>query len=205
MQLASPSYDSDTARGVTIRHNLANALHRQGKIEEAKTINDELLAWYNNDRGKAVVPRRVYLIMMNLKADIITHCVEDNRSTPYVMQEERLQLCMSVYNESRELLGMGDIDTWIAVNNVLGSLVSLNRYSELGSIIQENLKKVIPAQQKVEGAFARTLALTYDFAMVFLNHLQNSAGLGEAITQEFQQLLTIWARQPSATSQKLSS
>ena len=101
------------------RHNLAYALLRSDRHAEAKAINDALLAFCETDGGIKVVGKKLHLIMLNLQILIMRMADDAWRN-----EEAVLALYDRVFRETYANYGVHDIDTWIALNNRIGSLKS---------------------------------------------------------------------------------
>ncbi|KAK5716359.1 hypothetical protein LTR17_016402 [Elasticomyces elasticus] len=174
---------------VIIKHNLANVLGRQGKTAEAEKINDEVLAWSFTAEGKVVVPRSLVLVMMNLKAHIRKRYASSDSGLKDSLDEEVLETYLFVYHESLELLGIADINTWIAANNAIEELHTLQRYSEEGQILETILTASISAKVRVEGKFAVTFWNTYFRALQYRYAVRLDSGDAMEITSGFSELL----------------
>lgn len=200
-QLASGLVDERTAAGVNIKHNLAHALLQQGKLEDARVINNELLEFSETEEAKSVVSPRLYLILLNLKASIIRRsgfrraahngfvCMDP---LPLADEEARLHIHELVFTESVKQLGIEDIDSWKAINNLTGFLAEAVQYSKMGPILQQVLPAGIAAKITIEGKFETPIKEITAKANLYLDFLVSSRGQNESVTEDFRKLLTEW-------------
>ncbi|KAF1830423.1 FabD/lysophospholipase-like protein [Decorospora gaudefroyi] len=141
-QLASGIVDEWTTRGIIIRHNLAHSLYHQ-----------------------VAVSRRVYLIMLNLRSMIIrdmslrakNKTQDDRDSSRASLREELLRLHRLVFKESFDVLGIEDIDTWKAANNLTSCLTMFFMVIECHPILSVLLTAGIVAKVRAEGKFKTVL------------------------------------------------
>jgi tetratricopeptide (TPR) repeat protein len=179
-QLQSKAIRGDPTAEAYVKHNLAHALRDQGALEEARIINDELLAWSESAEGREVVPRSLYLVMMNLKAHIRADASSQSNSDEY-NHDEILKIYLFVYHESLELLGPANIDTWKGANNALSLLLELQRYDEAAPILKTLLTACVSANIRVEGAFAKTFSITWSQSLQYLTMLRINGKENEII------------------------
>lgn len=167
-QISSGRVDPWNAKGINIRHNLAHALHHQQKYDQAKLINNELLEFAKTEAGGKEVTRRLYLIMLNLRCQILRtvdpakrndamRLVPPPMNISVELREELRAIHMMVLTESVEQLGFEDVDTWKAINNMCGFLSFHSLQSESPPILKYVLKAGIEADVKAEGHFRATL------------------------------------------------
>jgi tetratricopeptide (TPR) repeat protein len=166
-QLQSKAIRGDPTAEAYAKHNLANALKNQGALEEARMINDELLAWSESAEGREAVPRSLYLVMMNLKAHIRADASTQSNSDEY-NHDEILKIYLFVYHETLELLGPANIDTWKGANNALFLLFKLQRYDEAAPILKILLTACVSANIRVEGAFAEVFFIIWSRSLRYL-------------------------------------
>ncbi|PVH95139.1 hypothetical protein DM02DRAFT_691373 [Periconia macrospinosa] len=208
-QLASGIVGEWTARGITIRHNLAWALFEQGKLEEADSTNAALLQFAETDAGKVAVSRRLYLIMLNLRCRIIRKMSSraDDRSmdnwddSMTQAKEELLQVYGLVFKESLEVWGIEDIDTWKAANNLTGCLIDYGMIIECYSILSAVLTAGIVAKVRGQGKFKVTLNNLTKTTKVCLHDLQWSGTQGKLKVEECRRLLHEWRKSSSCTAE----
>lgn len=204
-QLASGLVDEWSSEGVIIRHNLAHALVKQGKFEEAESLNIALLDYAVTEAGKKNVSPRVNLIMLNLRCQILLHNsgrrhLEDpDRATT---QEKRLEVYKLVFKESLQQLGIHDIDTWKAINNLISCLLELIMISGCGPILRQVLLAGIASQVKAEGRFTVTLCQITANAQQYLEYLEDTQDATETGVVEFRQLLRDWIASSGSSSVK---
>ncbi|KAM0323171.1 hypothetical protein ACHAQA_009021 [Verticillium albo-atrum] len=106
-----------TAWALITKHNSAHALHRGGHSRAARSVVDEVLENVRDPNGELRVNRREYLAFLNLKADLLLHGGDGPDDA-----NEGLHLFTQVYEEQFATTGVTDSDTWIAANNVVGTL-----------------------------------------------------------------------------------
>lgn len=177
-QLQSKCVDPWSGDGIVARHNLAHTLLKRGKVEEAREINDELLDFCETKAGMHVVGKRLHLIMLNLKALIIRSGGNFDQH-----QEEVVQIYNRVFRESQDHLGIGDVDTWIATNNLCGILLQQDRINDMKPVLWETITGAIATKIKAEGKFGTSVVEVYHKAGVY-SQSNNSA--------ELQELLEVW-------------
>ncbi|KAF2623203.1 hypothetical protein BU25DRAFT_414482 [Macroventuria anomochaeta] len=206
-QLGSGLVDEWTTRGVNIRHNLAHSLFHQDKIEEAEEINAALLEFAETDAGKVAVPRRLFLIMLNLRCQIIRtmssraddQSGEDWESSQVHLIEEQLRIHGLVLEESLEVLGIEDVDTWKAANNLTGCLSTFDRWIECQPILDAVLTAGIVAKVRGEGKFKVTLNEVTKTAENCLDALEASNAKDETSIEQFRRLLREWMNSSGCT------
>lgn len=155
------------------KHNLANCLWKQGRNSEAKAINDEVLEAAESDDGKRMVSKTNYLAMLNLKAHLISS--EVNRGDPKARTSESASLALPIYQrvfaESMTALGINNIDTWKAANNVLKELISEKRYIDAAKLLQVLLEATSKENILIQGKFRVTFEITCRNAVFVLASL----------------------------------
>jgi tetratricopeptide (TPR) repeat protein len=199
-QLASGIVDEWTASGINIRHNLAHSLYHQGKLEEADSTNAALLQFAETDAGKVAVSRRLYLIMLNLRCQIIrtvSSRAEDQNTDMWDnsmtrIREELLQIHGLVFKESLEVLGIEDVDTWKAANNLTGCLSLFGMVIECYPILSAVLTAGIVAKVRGEGKFKVTLNDLTRTTNNCLDSLERSRIQDKLKVEEFRRLLHEW-------------
>ena len=185
-QLQSGHLDPWSSQGIVARHNLAHALLKQGRFEEAMAVNTELLAFCETENGIQVVGKTLHLIMLNLRALIFR-----SDGSFEVNKEEVVEIYRRVFRESQDHLGIKEVDTWIATNNVCGILLQLNRVEEMGPILWEAIPCAIAAKVKTEGKFDRCTMQVYHKAIQYVESVPSKhENCKETI--EFKELLETW-------------
>jgi tetratricopeptide (TPR) repeat protein len=186
-QLQSGHLDPWSSQGIVARHNLAHALLKQGRFEEAMAVNTELLAFCETENGIRLVGKPLHLIMLNLRALIFRSdgSLEANK-------EEVVEIYKRVFRESQEHLGIKEVDTWLATNNVCGILLQLNREGEMGPILWEAIPRAIAAKIKTEGKFDQCVMEVYHKAIQYLESVPSKHGGNCKETIEFKELLETW-------------
>ena len=160
-QLQNKSVIGSPTKEVVVKHNLAHALHHVGQNESAKQINDELLAWSDTTEGKEAIPPSLRLIMMNLRL-LISEAAHLKSSRPEkAVQEDILRTRELIYQQSRNLGGITDIDTWKAMNNLLGELLRSDKIDEARGVLQEILQACCSITLTIEGQLAETFSISY--------------------------------------------
>jgi len=200
-QLATGLVNDWDAEGISIRHNLAHSLFHQKKFEEASAINSALLRFAVTEAGKKEVSPRLYLTMLNLRCMIVRDYapprVDHNRA---VQQEpggtqsrgEQLQIYRLVFKESLEQLGIEDVDTWKAVNNLINCLSSYLMLAECGPVLWQVLPGGIAAKIRAEGKFEITLKNMTDTARGYLEYLEGSQNQDAKAAEDFRKLFQEW-------------
>jgi tetratricopeptide (TPR) repeat protein len=200
-QLATGLIDEKSPEGLTIKHNLAHTLLKLHKIEEAKAINRELLEFAESAEGKSIVSIRLYLIMLNLKATILrmsdsrTSWEEGNvypESANPGSNREQLRIHELVCKLSTEKLGMEDIDTWKAFNNLIGFYNENKLCKNMGQIFPDILRDGLAAKIIADGKFRKCLSEITENARHYLEFLVTSESEKSATAVEFAALLAEW-------------
>lgn len=200
-QLATGLVDEWSAKGIVIRHNLAHSLFHQHKLQEAMALNRSLLDFAETDAGKKEVDPRLYMIMLNLKCMIIRSTatygdqnqqLDIQNSTDTHAIDEQHKIHTLVMMTSIEHLGLEDIDTWKAINNLIGFLSSTYRWIDCGTVLREVLPVGIKAKVKVDGKFAITLSDLTKKALNYLSHLESTSSSNSADVEEFSKLTEDW-------------
>jgi tetratricopeptide (TPR) repeat protein len=173
------------------RHNIAFGLLHSGKRAEAKEINDELLRYCETEEGKKAVDKKLHLIMLNLKLLII-------RMGPDVWQqlEEIVALYERIFFEHLSHFGIRDRETWISLNNYLGSLTQSLRMEEVGEVLWSVLPAAIAAKVKADGRIAISMGEIQQTSHLYLSCLyegQVSGADDGPRTAEFARLLERWS------------
>lgn len=184
-QLQSNAVDPQTSFGTAIRHNLAHSLLEQGKVAEANEINQELLAFSDTEEGRLVVDLRLRTIMLNLQARILCESMGED--------EQRSQIYHRVFAESLEVLGIENVETWKAANNLVGFLYERSHHDAIEQVLRKVLPAGIVAKVKCEGKFRITMCNLYDAANEYLYYLSTSADTNASATTEIRDLLIRWA------------
>jgi hypothetical protein len=206
-QLESGIVDEWTAGGINIRHNLAHSLFHQGKLEEANSANTALLQFAETDAGKIAVSRRLYLIMLNLRCQIIrtmSSRAEDKNTVNWDnstirIREELLQIHGLVFRESLEVLGIEDVDTWKAANNLTGCLSNFGMVIECYPILSTVLTAGIVAKVRGEGKFKVTLNEITRTTNNCLDSLERSQIQDKLKVEECRRLLHEWMKSSGST------
>lgn len=207
-QLASGLVDDWTAQGINIRHNLAHSLFHQDKLEEANSMNRELLEFADTEAGEVVVTRRLYLIMLNLRCQIMRgiagkaeNRTEDNWENSMIpIREELLRIHRLVFVESLELLGIEDVDTWKAANNITGCLGTFGMMAECYPFLSIILTAGIAAKMRCEGKFDVTMSQLTRTANHCLDTLERSQIYDKSKVEDFGRLVQEWMRSSGCTS-----
>jgi hypothetical protein len=200
-QLATGLVNEWNAKGITIRHNLADALARQCKFEEAKELNSTLLKFAETDMGKQKVNPRLYLTMLNLRCMILRHTAGGGETAIYggffslgsslpLVNEELHRTYILVYKESMKHFGIEDCDTWEAANNLTGYLEGVWQWAECGSVLRQVFATGIEFKVRAEGKFTNTLSELRFRAEQYVESFGGTIG-AEKI-QEFRKLLKEW-------------
>jgi len=201
-QLATGLVNEWNAEGITIRHNLAHALAKQRKFEEAKELNSTLLGFAETDMGKQKVNPRLHLIMLNLRCMILRRTtgggeiamyggfVSSDSSLIPLANEELHSTYILVYKESMKQFGIEDSDTWRAANNLTGYLEGVFQWAECGSVLQQVFATGIEFKVRAEGKFTVTLQELRFRAERYVESFGDTIG-AEKI-QEFGKLLKEW-------------
>lgn len=186
-QLRCQQAEQWSAEDVLRRHNLAYGLLRNGKHTEAKEVNDELLRYCETDDGIRVVGKRLHLIMLNLKLLIM-------RMGNDVWQniDEIVALYDRVFCETLSNAGIDDRETWIALNNLLGSLSQALRMSEAGDVLWSILPIAIASNVKADGGIAIPMRQIHLTATLYLSYLSKGESADHLRAAEFAQLLETW-------------
>ncbi|KAK4149459.1 hypothetical protein C8A00DRAFT_37943 [Chaetomidium leptoderma] len=192
-QLRCQEAEQWAAEDVLHRHNLAYGLLRNGKHAEAKELNDELLRYCETEDGIRVVGKKLHLIMLILKLLIM-------RMGKDVWQDldEIVALYDRVFCENLSNFGIHDRETWIALNNRLGSLSQALRMDEVGDVLWSILPFAIAANVKADGRVAISMWEIHQIATNYSSYLSegNVNGPAEnprARVAEFAQLLERWS------------
>ncbi|RDW56410.1 hypothetical protein BP6252_14164 [Coleophoma cylindrospora] len=203
--LATGLIDEWSHEGLVTRHNLAHALLRQEKIEEAKDLNNTLLAFAEVEVQKNPDLRRDYLIMLNLRSRILRRTPKESQiSSTGILgpshahgafwnnNEDVISIHERVFKESVEQLGFEDIDTWKAINNLVYCLSMTFRRPAEGRILMQVLPAGIEARVRAEGKFTTTIQSTTDAAENYLDLLEDTQGRDSKAATEFRLLLHSW-------------
>ncbi|KAE9363930.1 hypothetical protein N431DRAFT_550611 [Stipitochalara longipes BDJ] len=186
-QLQSEHIDPWSSHGIVARHNLAHTLLKRGQVEEATEINNELLEFCETKEGILVVGKRLHLIMLNLRALIIR-----SGSNFDQRKEEVLQIYNRVFRESQDYLGVGEVDTWIATNNICGILLQLDQMCNMEHILWETITRAIATKIKIEGKFDTSMVGVYHKAGEYSEYLDSHHGVNSRNSLEFKELLEAW-------------
>jgi hypothetical protein len=187
-QLRCQQAEQWSAEDVLHRHNLAYGLLRNGKHVEAKAINDELLKYCETNEGIEVVGKKLHLIMLNLKVLIMRMESDVKENLDEIVALYDRVLCETLSN-----FGIHDTDTWIALNNRLGSLSQALRMSEVGDVLRSILPIAIAANVKSDGRLAISMSEIYCTATLYLSY-HSKEGLAEnQRATELAQLLERWS------------
>ncbi|KAK4097167.1 hypothetical protein N658DRAFT_527257 [Parathielavia hyrcaniae] len=187
-QLRCQQAEQWSAEDVLRRHNLAYGLFRNGKHAKAKDINGELLRYCDTDDGIRVVGKKLHLIMLNLRLLIMR-----TRSDVWQNFDEIIALYDRIFCETLSAFGIHDRDTWIALNNRLGSLAQAMRMSEMGEVLRAVLPIAIAANVKADGRVAISMGEIQQNATFYLDHLSQGGLEGDlSATAEFAHLLETW-------------
>jgi hypothetical protein len=187
-QLRCQQAEQWSAEDVLHRHNLAYGLLRNGKHLEAKAINDELLRYCETDDGIEVVGKKLHLIMLNLKVLIMRMESDVKENLDEIVALYDRVLCETLSN-----FGIHDTDTWIALNNRLGSLSQALRMSEVGDVLRSILPIAIAANVKSDGRLAITMSEIYYNATLYLNYHSKGDLADNQRATELAQLLERWS------------
>ncbi|KAF5547046.1 calcium-independent phospholipase A2 [Fusarium phyllophilum] len=103
-------------------HNKAHSLHRLARFDEAEALNLEVLKDSLKSDGSIKVGHRSYHAFLNLRGQIIAS--KENASPDQHM--EALEIFSVVFQDTLGTHGIGSLDTWVAVNNVLSELAALD-------------------------------------------------------------------------------
>jgi hypothetical protein len=206
-QLASGLVDDWTAQGINIRHNLAHSLFHQDKLEEASLINGALLKFADTEAGAVVVTKRLYLIMLNLRCQIMRaiagkaeNRIEDNWENSMIpIREELLRIHKLVFEESFTVLGIEDIDTWKAANNITGCLGTFGMMSECYPFLSIILTAGIAAKMRCEGKFNVTMSQLTSTANQCLDTLERSRMCDKSKIEDFRRLVQEWMKSSGCT------
>ncbi|EAQ84418.1 hypothetical protein CHGG_08432 [Chaetomium globosum CBS 148.51] len=175
------------------RHNLAYGLLRSGKRAEAKEINDELLRYCETDEGIKVVGKKLHLIMLNLKVLVMR-----TGTDVWLNLDEIVALYERIFLEHLSHFGINDKETWISLNNCLGSLSQALRMDEVGDVLWAVLPAAIGANVKADGSIAISMLEIYGVAMLYRDYLSKRRAVDGTETAtsratEFAQLLERWS------------
>jgi tetratricopeptide (TPR) repeat protein len=136
--------------------------------------------------------------MLNLRALIIRSGGNSDQH-----KEEVLQIYNRVFRESQDYLGIGEVDTWIATNNICGILLQLDRISNMEPVLWETITRAIATKIKTEGKFDTSVVEVYHKAGVYSQYLDSRHGVNSKNSLEFKELLEAWrftGRLENATS-----
>ncbi|KAM0082382.1 hypothetical protein ACKRZS_005454 [Fusarium odoratissimum] len=122
IQRMGPQSPSVESAQLVARHNQAHSLHRLARFDEAEVLNLEVLKDSLRSDGSVKVDRRSYHAFLNLRGQIIAD--KDNASPNQHM--EALEIFNLVFQATLATHGIGSLDTWVAVNNVLSALEALD-------------------------------------------------------------------------------
>ena len=186
-QLQSEYIDPWSGHGIVARHNLAHTLLKRGRVQEATEINNELLEFCETEAGIDVAGKRLHLIMLNLRALIIRSGDDFDRR-----KEEVVQIYNRVFRESQDYFGIGDVDTWIATNNICGILLQLDRISDVKPVLWETIRGAIATKIKPEGKFGTSVVEVYHKAGIYSQYLDSHHGVNANHSVEFKELLEVW-------------
>jgi hypothetical protein len=115
------------------------------------------------------------------------------------IREELLQMYRLVFKESFEVLGIEDVDTWKAANNLTGCLSSFGMFIECYSILSTVLTAGIVAKVRGEGKFKVTLdGLTMN-TNNWLESLERSQIQDRLKVEECRRLLHEWIKSSGCT------
>jgi hypothetical protein len=204
-QLGTGLIDEWSHKGLITRHNLAHALFHQEKLEEAENLNKALLAFVEVEVQKNPELRRDYLIMLNLRCQILrAFRMKSNissssnlgpspaESVVWRTHKDLLHIHELVFEKSLEQLGIEDVDTWKAVNNLVSCLSECYLWAACGHILMQVLSAGIEGNVRAEGKFAVTLQGVTDIAKTYLDFLEASQGSDSKSATEFRLLLQNW-------------
>ena len=179
--------DEWTTEDVLHRHNLAHGLLYKGKHAEAAELNEQLIKYAETPQGMAIVGKKLYLIMLNLKILIM-------RKGKNVWQryDEIVDLYDQVFCDNLGSFGIHDRETWIALNNRVGSLNEAFRMEEAGDVLQSVLPLAIAAKVKADGRVVVPMAEIYRVATSYVAWVSRRFGSDDSQLTEFKQLLERW-------------
>jgi len=203
--LATGLVDEWSHEGLVMRHNLAHALFHQGKLEEAKDLNHALLEFSEVEVKNNPDLRRNYLIMLNLRCQILRKSPKpDTMSSIGILDASRTQSTLwpiykdvvniheRVFEESLEQLGLEDIDTWKAINNLANCLSEMCLWPACGRILMQVLPAGIEAKVKAEGKFSVTLQNVTECVERYADFLEGTEGKDSQAASGFRLLLQGW-------------
>ncbi|KAG5790214.1 hypothetical protein H9Q69_010714 [Fusarium xylarioides] len=171
-KLGSQSSLVDSAMLVSL-HNKAHSLHRLARFDEAEALNLEVLKDSLGSDGSVLVDHRAYHAFLNLRGQIIVD--KDNASPNQHM--EALEIFSLVFQDTLGTHGIGGLDTWIAVNNVLSELVALEGDSRVQLTSLEIFELLFSLATK-QGLPRRSSHPKFQYALwVFLGHVNDSLQL----------------------------
>ena len=144
-------------------HNIANEMKNQGRLVEAKSLNDESLSIAEKLHRSNKIEERAYMAMLNLKAHIIMRSLRQSVPAPTdanKQEHEAKRIYLHVFEQSFNLFGVADSDTWKAVNNSVSTLLNGKCYKGAIRIVLKLGNAALTADLILEGQLLETFGLT---------------------------------------------
>lgn len=152
-----------------LKHNLAHSLAYQGRLDEARSINNYLVNFAESPAGESCIDQSLYLIMMNLKGHILEGAIrrELENDTQFAgsgaylaKRQEQLSIYSFVFEGSMKVLGIEDVDTWKAANLTVRSLTQMGNLEEAMHLLKSSLTKATEANLHIQGQLRETVSVT---------------------------------------------
>ena len=143
--------------------SLIGTLEQQGKLQEARKLNDELLD--SMDEHQQMVHREQFLSIYAHKALILKKMRQGSDAEPAVVLTENeeiaiLQIFRDVFNEARATHPMTDISLWINCNNLLRELFNKGEMRKAAEILTSMLTEAVESESRFEGTIIVVFAYT---------------------------------------------
>lgn len=161
-------------------HNIANVIYRQGRMDEAKSLNQESLKMVDSIKDTAISQDvakndRPYLAMLNLRAHIIWRSLRNLAVTDKYAGEQGLEaqnVYLLVFQKTFDLFGVKDIDTWKAANNCVHTALERKQFGKAINLLLQIGLAAKAVDMTFDGQLLETFTITTNFVQTLRSNLR---------------------------------
>ena len=159
------------------RIEVVKTLIRQGRFQEAKKMNNELLE--SMDELQRTVHRGTFSLLYGQKAVILSKIRKGSDTEPATVladDEEKaiLQIFKDLFNEDKATLLLTDRDLWIGCETLVRELEFKGETQKAARILVDMLTEAVESKLRIEGKMIRTFGHLVRTGLMVINSLHET-------------------------------
>ena len=159
------------------RHEVVSTLINQGRFQEAKKMNNELLE--SMDELQRTAYRKIFFSLYEQKAVILSSIREGSDTEPATVladDEEKaiLQIFKDLFNEDKATLLLTERDLWVSCESLVRELELKGETQKVARILVDMLTKAVESKLRIEGKTIWTFGDLVSVGLVVIESLHET-------------------------------